>query len=118
MSDKRNIRVGITQGDINGVGYEIILKAFDNQEMFDICTPIVYGSPKAAAYHRKALEMETPYNAINNASEARKTLADPITTMTARGVSFTETSDAMGQGDKKRECSLPFICLDITKLTV
>ena len=41
MSDKRNIRVGITQGDTNGIGYEIILKAFDNQEMFDICTPIV-----------------------------------------------------------------------------
>ena len=71
MSDKRIIRVGITQGDINGIGYEIILKAFDNQEMFDICTPIVYGSPKAAAYHRKALEMETPYNAINNANEAQ-----------------------------------------------
>jgi 4-hydroxy-L-threonine phosphate dehydrogenase PdxA len=34
MSDKRNIRVGITQGDTNGIGYEIILKAFDNQEMF------------------------------------------------------------------------------------
>ena len=71
MSNNRLIRVGITQGDINGVGYEIILKAFDNQEMFDICTPIVYGSPKAAAYHRKALEMETPYNAIDNASEAQ-----------------------------------------------
>lgn len=71
MSDKRNIRVGITQGDTNGIGYEIILKAFDNQEMFDICTPVVYGSPKAIAYHRKALEMETPYNAISNASEAQ-----------------------------------------------
>ena len=71
MNDKRNIRVGITQGDTNGIGYEIILKAFDNQEMFDICTPIVYGSPKAAAYHRKALEMETPYNAIASANEAQ-----------------------------------------------
>lgn len=71
MNEKRNIRVGITQGDINGIGYEIIFKAFDNQEMFDICTPIVYGSPKAAAYHRKVLEMETPYNAIANAGEAQ-----------------------------------------------
>ncbi len=71
MSDKRHIRVGITQGDTNGIGYEIILKAFDNQEMFDICTPIVYGSPKATAYHRKALEMETPYNAIGHAGEAQ-----------------------------------------------
>ena len=70
MNDK-NIRVGITQGDINGVGYEIIFKTFDNHEMFDICTPIIYGSPKAAAYHRKAIEMGTPYNAIANANEAQ-----------------------------------------------
>lgn len=70
MGNKTKIRVGITQGDINGIGYEVILKTFDNTEMFDICTPIVYGSPKAAAYHRKALEMETPYNAIDKAEEA------------------------------------------------
>ncbi len=71
MSDKRNIRVGITQGDTNGIGYEIIFKTFDNPEMFEICTPIIYGSPKAAAYHRKALEMETLYNAIDHAGEAQ-----------------------------------------------
>ena len=71
MSEKGKIRVGITQGDINGIGYEIIFKTFENPEMFDICTPIVYGSPMAAAYHRKALEMETPYNAIENAGEAQ-----------------------------------------------
>ena len=65
MSEKGKIRVGITQGDINGIGYEIIFKTFDNPEMFDLCTPIVYGSPKAAAYHRKALEMETPYNDVS-----------------------------------------------------
>ena len=71
MSEREKIRVGITQGDTNGVGYEIIFKTFDNPEMFDICTPIVYGSPKAAAYHRKALEMETPYNAVDNAECAQ-----------------------------------------------
>lgn len=71
MSENRRMRVGITQGDINGVGYEIIFKTFDNPEMFEICTPVVYGSPKAAAYHRKALEMETPYNTISDADEAQ-----------------------------------------------
>lgn len=64
MSEKRKIVVGITQGDINGIGYEIILKTFDNPEIFEICTPVVYGSPKSMAYHRKALELETQYNAI------------------------------------------------------
>ncbi len=72
MSEREKIRVGITHGDTNGVGYEIIFKTFDNPEMFDICTPIVYGSPKAAAYHRKALEMETPYNAVDNADCAQE----------------------------------------------
>lgn len=69
MSDKRKIRVGITQGDINGIGYEVILKTFATPEMFDICTPVIYGSPKAAAYHRKALEIDITYNAVENTNE-------------------------------------------------
>ena len=71
MYEKDKIRVGITQGDTNGIGYEIIFKTFGNSEMFDICTPIVYGSPKAAAYHRTALDTEVTYNAIDNAEEAQ-----------------------------------------------
>ena len=71
MSERHKVRVGITQGDINGVGYEVIFKAFSNTEMFDICTPIVYGSPKVAAYHRKALEMDIQYNTIEKAEEAQ-----------------------------------------------
>ena len=41
----KKIKVGITHGDINGVGYEVILKTFENPEMFELCTPLVYGSP-------------------------------------------------------------------------
>ena len=37
------LRVGITHGDTNGVGYEIILKAFAEQTMFEVCTPVVFG---------------------------------------------------------------------------
>ena len=70
MSEERKIRIGITQGDINGIGYEVILKTFADPEIFELCTPIVYGSPKLAAYHRKALELPTQYNAIENISEA------------------------------------------------
>ena len=54
MEDNK-IRVGITQGDINGVGYEVILKTFADPAMLELCTPIIYGSPKVAAYHRKSL---------------------------------------------------------------
>ncbi len=69
--EERKIRVAITQGDTNGVGYEVILKAFADPEIFDLCTPIIYGSPKIAAYHRKALELETNFSIINSPEEIR-----------------------------------------------
>ena len=72
MEENRKIRVGITHGDINGVGYEVILKAFADSTMLDLCTPIVYGSPKVAAYHRKAVELQTSFSIINTAEEAQE----------------------------------------------
>jgi 4-hydroxythreonine-4-phosphate dehydrogenase len=52
------IKVGITHGDINGVGYEVLMKTLLDSRVYSICTPIIYGSPKVAAYHRKALDIE------------------------------------------------------------
>lgn len=70
MEQERKIRVAITHGDTNGIGYETILKAFEDPMMLELCTPIIYGSPKVAAFHRKALHLETQYNIINSAEEA------------------------------------------------
>ena len=65
------IRVGITHGDINGIGYEIIIKALLDTRLFEICTPIVYGSSKVMAYHRKALNIDNfSLNSIKEAREA------------------------------------------------
>lgn len=69
MEDSK-IRIGITQGDINGVGYEVILKTFADPVMLELCTPIIYGSPKVAAYHRKSLDLPTNFSIVNSASEA------------------------------------------------
>ncbi|MDR1201885.1 MAG: 4-hydroxythreonine-4-phosphate dehydrogenase PdxA [Tannerellaceae bacterium] len=66
--EERLIKVGITHGDINGIGYEIILKTFLDSRVAEICTPIIYGSSKIAAYHRKTLGLP-PLN-INNISRA------------------------------------------------
>ncbi|MCD8282625.1 MAG: 4-hydroxythreonine-4-phosphate dehydrogenase PdxA [Prevotella sp.] len=65
------LRVAITQGDANGVGFEMIFKMFAEPEMFELCTPIVYGSPKIASYHAKALGVHCPYGIINKAEDAR-----------------------------------------------
>jgi len=65
------IRVGITHGDINGIGYEIIIKALLDTRLFEVCTPIVYGSSKVMAYHRKALNIDNfSLNSIKEAREA------------------------------------------------
>lgn len=65
------IKVGITQGDINGIGYEVILKTFADIRMAEICIPVIYGSAKVAAYHRKAMELQTVvFNQISNAKDA------------------------------------------------
>lgn len=70
MENNRKIKVGITHGDINGIGYEVILKAFSDPTMLELCTPIVYGSPKVAAYHRKAIDIQTNFCIIASATEA------------------------------------------------
>ncbi|WP_291529706.1 4-hydroxythreonine-4-phosphate dehydrogenase PdxA [Bacteroides sp. UBA939] len=68
--ENSKVRVGITQGDINGVGYEVILKTFADPVMLELCTPIIYGSPKVAAYHRKVLDLPTNFSIVNSASDA------------------------------------------------
>ena len=69
--EERKIRVAITHGDTNGIGYEVILKAFEDPTMLELCTPIVYGSPKVASYHRKALGLETQFLIVDKAEDAR-----------------------------------------------
>ena len=69
--EERLIKVGITHGDINGIGYEVILKTFSDTRMAELCTPIIYGSSKIAAYHRKALELPPiNMNIISHAEDA------------------------------------------------
>ena len=70
MKDK--LKIGISHGDINGISYEVIIKTLMDSRINEICTPIIYGSPKVAAYHRKALNIEdfSP-TGISSPDEAR-----------------------------------------------
>jgi 4-hydroxythreonine-4-phosphate dehydrogenase len=77
--EKKTIIAGITQGDINGIGYEVIIKALMEPTINDICVPVVYGSPKVAAYHRKALNINNfSFNNIRSAEEANPKKANLI----------------------------------------
>lgn len=70
-ASRPRIRVGITHGDINGVGYELIFKTFAEPDIFDLCIPVVYGAAKVAAYHRKALGSQTSFQVIESAEKAQ-----------------------------------------------
>jgi len=72
MKTSSQIRLAISQGDINGVGYEVIIKTFSDSRMFDICTPVLYGSSKVATYHKKLLtnHQELAFQSISDAAEA------------------------------------------------
>jgi len=73
------IIAGISQGDINGIGYEVIIKTLMDGMINDICIPVVYGSPKVAAYHRKALNINNfSFNNIRSADEANPRKANMI----------------------------------------
>lgn len=70
MNDKL-LKVGISQGDINGVSYELIIKTFEDVRIFEFCVPVLYGSTKVLAYHRKAMELPSVnVNTIRHAGEA------------------------------------------------
>ncbi|MGM0612920.1 MAG: 4-hydroxythreonine-4-phosphate dehydrogenase PdxA [Bacteroidota bacterium] len=77
--ERANVRVGITHGDINGIGYEIIMKTFTDQRMFDFCTPVLYGSSKIASYHRKTLNATNfNFNPIKRLDQANPNRANII----------------------------------------
>lgn len=65
-------RIGITQGDINGIGYEVILKVLCDSRIFEAFTPIVYGQSKVFSYYKKNFGMEEmSYTVIRDASQAQ-----------------------------------------------
>jgi 4-hydroxythreonine-4-phosphate dehydrogenase len=63
--------VGISIGDMNGIGLEVIIKTFADNRMLNLCTPVIYGSSKIANFHRKALNIvDFSFNEIKKAEEA------------------------------------------------
>ncbi|MCB9171110.1 MAG: 4-hydroxythreonine-4-phosphate dehydrogenase PdxA [Flavobacteriales bacterium] len=64
-------RVGISCGDLNGIGIEVVLKTFEDNRMVQEVTPILYASAKAVSHYRKLLKLEeVQFHRVNDASEA------------------------------------------------
>ncbi len=71
MSDHEKLKIGISFGDINGIGIEVLLKVLVDNRILDLCTPIVYGSSKITSFHRKQLGIQDfSFNIVNDANQA------------------------------------------------
>ena len=66
MKQDENIIVGISIGDLNGIGGEIILKTFEDPRMLDFCTPVIFASTKSMTFYKSHFKSQIVFNSINN----------------------------------------------------
>ncbi len=67
----KSLKIGITHGDINGIGYELVLKLLQESEILELCTPVIFGSQKIADETAVALNLnKLPFCLCNHAAEA------------------------------------------------
>ena len=66
MKKKHKIKVGISVGDLSGIGIEVVLKSFEDNRMLDFCTPVIFASSKIVSHHKKILNIDTNIHGIDN----------------------------------------------------
>ena len=119
MEDKL-IKVGISQGDSNGVGYEVILKAFSDPRMFELCIPVLYGSQKIASFYNKLLETaEVTPAEINIINDAQKAVIGKLNLICCVDDSSpTEPGQSTEAGGKAAYMSLEAAVADLKKESI
>lgn len=70
MKKEENIKLGISIGDLNGIGSEIVLKIFEDSRMLDFCTPIIFASIKTMSFVKKHYKIDINLNGINHINQA------------------------------------------------
>lgn len=70
MNKSEKIKLGISIGDFNGIGIEIILKTFLDKRMLDFCTPIIFGSTKLISTYKKSMDINIPFNGVKHVDKA------------------------------------------------
>ena len=118
--NQAEITIGITHGDINGIGYEVIMKSLADQRILDNATVIVYGSPKVAAFHRKFIDLQNfNFNLIKSADEAVKKKANIINCIDPNirvemGMETPEAGEASFSTSTEIMCLMPCAPLYLT----
>lgn len=64
------LKIGISIGDMNGIGLEVILKTVADSRILNLCTPVLFGSSKVVSYHKNIVQVEFPFANLRSAEEA------------------------------------------------
>ena len=98
MEELAKIRVGISIGDLNGIGGEVVLKTFEDSRMTDFCTPIIFASNKTISKLKNDLEININYNGIK---EVQKAIAGKINVVNVWAetptISFGQATEESGK---------------------
>lgn len=70
MQEDGKIKLGISIGDLNGIGCEVVLKTFEDSRMLDFCTPIIFASNKTISFQKNELGIDINYHGVQDASSA------------------------------------------------
>ncbi len=106
VENQVKVNVGITHGDINGIGYEVIIKSLQDQRICELFTPVLYGLAKAASYHRKTLSIQDfNFNIIKSADKVKLNKPNII------NIHNSEVKIELGQPSKKAG-EMAFISLE------
>ena len=70
MEKEEKIKIGISVGDLNGIGGELIIKTFEDKRMLEFCTPIIYASVKSLTFFKRHFQSSFEFNKIQKASQA------------------------------------------------
>lgn len=105
------MKIGITIGDINGIGPEVIIKALEDERLLGSITPIIYGTYKVLSYHKNIIKSNVGFHSVNNAKSA---LADRVNIVTCWNENINITlGKATAEGGKYAKISLEQALVDL-----
>ena len=69
MKETQKLKLGISIGDLNGIGGEVALKTFEDARMLDFCTPVIFASNKTISQYKSDLGIDITFNGVRDASQ-------------------------------------------------
>ena len=79
MEKEEKIKLGISIGDLNGIGGELVIKTFEDSRMLEFCTPVIYASVKTLSFLKKHFESTLDFNSIQSADQAVDSKVNVVT---------------------------------------